>query len=700
MEKSYKVQGMTCVICKKNVENALNSVPFINTAIVNLIENEVTITFDEKEFKEDEIFKAVSDAGYKLENIKNTNNNSQLVLLIVSATLTLILMIISMNRSLILLQFILSFFVILINNNIYKSGFKSLFKLNPNMFSLVSLSSFISFVYSLFAAYKISKGYTNYHLFFESSSMVLVIVSIGKYIESRTKLKTISSIRGLTTLIPMQANLLKDGEEIIIPINEVKKNDFLLVKPGESIPQDGIVISGTSSADESMITGESFPVNKSINDEVIGGTININGMLTIKVTKLTSTTVLSNIINLTKKATMDKLPIERISDKVSKYFVSSVIIISLLTFIIWFLLSKDLEKALNFALSVLVISCPCALGLATPSAIATAINNAATNGILIKNGEILEVAGKTKTIIFDKTGTLTENKLNIVSHKEYNSEFINVLSSIEKTSNHPISKTILNKYPNGELTFDSSEFVAGEGIIAKINDDVYKVGNSKLIGNINKDDIEFADINNYSYVAATKNDKLLGIVYIADVIRETSKSAINNLIKRGIKPIMCTGDNDIAAKSVANKLNINEYMSYVKPEDKSSLVLKNKENGVVMMVGDGVNDAIALTSADVSVSIKSASDMASSTSDVILMKNDLNDISYLYDLANKTMRIIRQNLFWALGYNSVLIPIAAGVFYNSLNIVLNPMIASSAMWISSMFVILNALRINNIKRRK
>ena len=706
MEKTYEVKGMTCVICKANVEKALNKLSGVDSALVNLLENEVTINYDENTINEETLAKAVKDAGYELLINKTKTIDNEKIKLIVSILLVVILMIISMSNMHALsslsnyLELILASIIILLNIHFYNSGFKALFNGNPNMDSLVAISSFVAYIYSIYALIKINSGTLNYHLYFETAAMVLVIVQIGKRIERNTKTKTVKVIRGLATLIPMQANLLVDDKIKIIPIDELRKNDIVRVLPGESIPQDGIIINGSSSLDESMITGESLLVEKTVNDEVIGGTINIEGSLDIKISKSSNMTILSNIINLTKKATMAKIPVERFADRISKYFVFGVIVVAALTFIIWLFTSKDFELALNFALSVLVISCPCALGLATPAAIAVATGKAAKNGLLIKKPEILELAHKTKTVIFDKTGTLTQNRLAIVETKEIDKEFINALSAIEKTSNHPIAKAILAKYPDGNLEFTSSKFIAGEGIVASTKDDTYYAGNNKLIKNIPDTYLKYATENNYSYIAISKNEELLGLVYLTDILRDTSKIAIDNLYKRSIKPIMCTGDNELAAKRIAKLLNIEDYKANVKPDDKNSLVQKEKTNGIVMMVGDGVNDAIALSSADIALTINGSSDIASATSDVVLMKNDLNDIAFLYDLAKKTMRIIKQNLFWALGYNTICIPIAAGLFYNSFGLKLNPMIGSIAMWISSMFVLLNALRINNIKKEE
>ncbi len=717
MEKTYEVKGMTCVICKGNVEKALNKCDGVNSAVVNLLENEVIVNFDENKINEETLAKAVDDAGYKLLLTKEKTVNKDKVRLIVSIILCALLMYFSMSSMNMkneidhmmmvglsykdIMQLILCTIILVIYKDRFISGFKSLFHLSPNMDSLVALSSSVSYLYSIWALFKINAGYNNYNLYFETASMVVTIVAIGKYIEGNTKTKTTKIIRGLATLIPMEAHVLKDGEEKIVSINDVRKNDVLIIRPGESIPQDGVIISGSSSVDESMITGESLPIEKNIDDEVIGGTINTTGTITVKVSKSSNMTVLSNIINLTKKATTEKIPIERFADKISKYFVFGVISISLITLIVWYIVSKDLELSLNFALSVLVISCPCALGLATPAAIAVASGRSAKEGVLIKKPEILEVAGSLNTIIFDKTGTLTKNSLNVVETTIVMDDFIETLSSIEKTQNHPIAKAIVKKYPNGNITFDKVEFIAGEGVKAIKGDDVYLAGNDKLLKNSIKEEyINFATLNNYSYIGLSKNDRLMGVIYLTDILRDTSKIAITNLKKRNITPIMCTGDNEIAARKVSTLLGIEKYLAKVKPEDKNKLVNKEKENGKVAMVGDGVNDSIALSCADVSISVKSGSDIASASSDVILMKNDLNDISFLYDLSKKTLRIIKENLFWALGYNSICIPIAAGVFYKSFNLKLSPMIGAVAMWVSSMFVLANALRINTIKKEE
>lgn len=712
MEKTYEVKGMTCVICKGNVEKALNNLEGVEIAKVNLLENEVTVKFSEEKLSDTDLQKAVKNAGYDLILEKKYQKvDYDLLRLFVVIILTLTLMYVSMSSmhhptKTMYTQMVLALIIILINNNFFTSGFRSLIHLSPNMDSLVSLSSSISYLYSLYAMYRLNGDMTaDYHLYFETAAMIPTFVLIGKTIEGKSKQKTTKVIRGLATLIPMQANKLdENGNVSIIRIEDLRKNDIVRVLPGESIPQDGIVINGATSIDESMITGESLPVNKKVDDLVIGGTINTTGTIDVKINKNANMTVLSSIINLTKKATMKKIPIERFADAISKYFVFGVLSIALITFVTWILISKDIELALNFALSVLVISCPCALGLATPSAIAVATGTSAKNGILIKKPEVLEIIGKLKNIVFDKTGTLTKNKLSVVDNEILNDEFINVLTSLESYSNHPIAKAILENYPKGDLNFDTNDFVAGEGIIAKIGKDNYLAGNALLLKNngieLDEKYIDKAINNNYSFIAVCKNKNLLGIVYITDILRDTSKITIDNLKKRNIKPIMCTGDNQIAASKIAKIIGIDEYLAEVKPNDKNALVSKLKEEGIVAMVGDGVNDAIALTSADISISIKNASDIAFASSDVILMKSDLNDISFLYDLAKKTMRVIKQNMFWALFYNALFIPVAAGVLYPSFGFKLNPMIGAATMALSSIFVLSNALRIGNLKKEE
>lgn len=699
MNKTYIVEGMSCVICKNTVETGLKKIEGINDCKVNLLENEVYIDYDENLVTEQLLQKTVADLGYKLIIQNDTSIDTNKIKIIVSSSLALILMAFSMIGMFTsnqkgftkYIQLILCTAIIIINNNYYRSGFKALINKNPNMDSLVSLSSLVSYVYSLFAMF-IEK----YHLYFETSAMVLVIVSVGKYVEGINKNRATKTIRGLATLIPMQANLYVNNEIKVIPIDELKVDDIVVVKPGESIPQDGLIVLGSSQIDESMITGESMPVNKSVNDEVIGGTVNCNGEIIVKITKRNTQTTLSKIISLTKQATMTKIPVERLADIISKHFVKTVIGISIFTFILWLIIAKNIELALNFSLSVLVISCPCALGLATPSAVSVATGKCASNGILIKNPEVLEIAGKIKYLILDKTGTLTKNKLEILDIQSYDDNFINVLSSLERLSNHPIASTILDKYPNGNIVFDHFEQVSSQGIIGYKDNDVYFAGNLKLASKY----INNIRINNNSYILVGKNNKLLGIISVGDILKQSSYQAIASFYARDITPIMCTGDNNHVAKDIANRLSIKDYISSLTPKDKNDIVIEKKKAGVVAMVGDGINDAIALSSADVSISLANGTDIAYATSDVVLMSNEIDDIAFLIDVSRKTMSIIKQNLFWALFYNAIFIPIAAGLLYKPFGLALTPIFGSVAMCFSSIIVITNSLRINSMKKQE
>lgn len=700
MEKTYVVEGMTCVICKNNVEKTLNKIEGVNSAIVSLMDNEVLIDFNENKVNEKIMHDFLKQEGYELVINSKRKYSSSFIKLLISIVLTIFLMIISMsnmhNAELSkYYQLVLASIIILININYYKSGFKSLFMGRPNMDTLVSISSFISYLYSLYALFNHDK----YNLYFETSAMVLVIVSLGKYLEEKNKRKTTKFIRGLSTLIPMQANLLIDNQVKIVPIEEIKKGDHILIEPGQSIPQDGIVISGSSNVDESLITGESGSNLKTINSQVIGGTINIDGQLIIEVNKVSTQTTLSKIVSLAKQATLNKIPIERFADKISYYFVYGILAISLITFIVWMIINKDIELAMNFALSVLVISCPCALGLATPSAIAVACNTATKNNLLIKNPEILEIAHKIKNVILDKTGTITQNKLSVVESIAYDDSFEKVLSSLEKNSNHPIGKAIKELYTSDAISFDEITQISGEGILGKLGNDEYFAGNETMLNKhgIKLDEqLTFGKENNYSYIGVGKNSQLLGIVYLSDKIKQSSIQAINNLNNKSINLVIATGDNETTTSIIAKILKINNYYAAIKPEDKKTIVEKYKKEAVTAMVGDGINDAIALSSADVSISLNDGTDIANAASDVTLLTNDLKGISFLINLSKKTMHIIKQNLFWALLYNAIFIPVAAGCLYK-LGIVLNPMIGSITMSISSLFVISNALRIKNIK---
>ena len=690
MNNIFKVEGMSCVICKNTVEKTLNNMNGVNEARVNLLENEVYIDYND-DITFEMLEKVIKDAGYTLLK-KKKENKKPLIKLIISIILSITSMLLMHHSP--LLQLIIVATIYILNINILTSGIRSLIKLNPNMNSLVSISSLTALIYSLINVYI----FNNEKVFFETSVMILTIVSIGKYIEQGTKSKATSILRGLSTLIPMQANLKKDDGQIeIIPISQLKKNNIVIVKSGESIPQDGQIIKGQGQIDESMITGESLPVDKKENDTVIGGSILIDGLLEVLITTTPNTTILSNIINQTKASLTKKIPIEKLADKISKYFVYTVLTLSIITFIVWIVMSKNLELSINFALSVMVISCPCALGLATPSAIYVANSSAAINGILIKNPNILEIFHKTKYLILDKTGTLTENKLHIVKEEKYDDSFIDVICSLESRSNHPIAKTIVSNYKYTPIAFDSIEEIKGKGIKAIKNNSIYFIGN---INYLKENNIIFKQNDEASslIIGASKDGKLLGLIHLKDVIRKNTIPALNSLKEKNINLILCTGDNEKSALLLNEQFSFDEINFNIKPEQKNEIITSFKQKGITTMVGDGINDAIALSNANISISVNEASDIANASSDIVLINNDINDINYLYDLSKKTMRIIKQNLFWALFYNAIFIPLAAGLLYNKFGIMLTPIIGSITMSISSILVISNALRIKLLKR--
>ena len=693
MNTIYKVEGMSCIICKNTVEKTLNRLDGVKEARVNLLDNEVYVEYDNITFEE--MAKAVKDAGYKLLK-KKKENKSSLIKLILSLLISIFLMICMRFEINPLIQILLVLIVYVLNLEILTSGIKSIINLNPNMNALVSISSITSLLYSILNTLLFKQG----HSFFDTSAMILSIVAIGKYIEKGTKSKATSILRGLSTLIPMQANLKKENGQIeVIPISELKKGNIVLIRNGESIPQDGLIIKGQGQIDESMITGESLPINKAENDEVIGGSVLIDGLLEVLITSIPSATILSNIINQTKESLTKKIPIEKLADKISKYFVYGVLAISVLTFVIWEITTHDFELSINFALSVMVISCPCALGLATPAAIYVANSSAARNGVLIKNPSILELFHKTKHIIFDKTGTLTENKLHISKEEIYDDSFIDVICSLESNSTHPIANTITSNYKYNPITFDSVEEIKGKGIKAIKGQSTYYVGNINFLKE-NEAIVYELPTDPSLIIGAIKDSKLLGILYLNDVIRESSVKALNALKEKNINLILCTGDNETQARALYEKFQFNKVHFNVKPENKSEIINEYKKDNITTMVGDGINDAIALSNANVSISVNEASDIANAASDVILINNDINDINYLYDLSKKTMQIIKQNLFWALFYNAIFIPLASGIFYNGFGIMLTPIIGTITMSLSSIIVIGNALRIGKINKEK
>ncbi len=717
MKKDLEVKGMSCAICKMTIEKNLNKMEGVNKCEVNLLENDMIIDYDEDKVKLEEIAQTVDKLGYELvlDKSKAKIDYSKLKL-IISTVLVVLLMYVAMGHMFGLpsishdmvvvgiVELIIATIIYILEGKYFVSGIKSVLHLNPNMDSLVAISTGVSYLYSLYAIFKIALGDHSFHYYFETGAMILVIVSIGKYIEGLNKEKTTKAIRMLANLRPMTATKLLDGKEVVVPLDDLSVGDIIITRAGETIAQDGTIIEGVTNVDESMLTGESMPVNKKVGQSVIGGTINLTGAIKIKVSKTNEDSVLSKIIEMTKEATTKKIPIQRFADKVSSFFVPGVILIAFITFVIWFIVSHDFELSMNFALSVLVISCPCALGLATPSAIMVANGVSAKNGILIRHPEVLEIAHDIKTIIMDKTGTITANKPQIIKTIKLDPSFEAIIYNLERNSKHPIAKAILEKYSAKDISFESFEEISGRGIKAKLGDHIFLAGNLKLMQEnqveVKEEYLSEAKEKAYSYVLVAEDKKLLGLVYIADVIKKESAAAIKELKELGVKSVMCTGDNKLIAQNVAEKVGIDEYYAQVKPEDKYQIIKDHQKEGLVAMVGDGINDAIALSGADVSFAIAAGSDIAYESSDLILMKNDLGDIPFMIKVSQFTMRVIKQNLFWALFYNIIFIPLAAGCFYSTFGIMLNPMVGAFSMSISSIIVLSNALRIRKMHKKE
>ena len=753
MKQSFDIKGMTCSACSSAVNKAVSKLDAVHDVTVNLMSNSMTVEYDDTIISDKDISNAVKDAGYsaKLQNTKNEVENekadiweeqlqSMLFRLKVSIPLTIILMYISMGHMLNLpipdflsgtkgaisfafTQFLISIPIVFVNRSYFEKGFKTLIKKSPNMDSLISIGSSSALIYGIFAIYRMaySQGIGDidtlhkYHhnLYFVSAVMILTLITLGKYFETKSKKKTNNAITSLINLRPSIAHLVKDDEIIDIKIDDVKIGDILQLKSGESVPVDGIIISGTGNIDESAITGESIPVEKNIGDEVIGATINKSGSFTFKVTKVGSETVLSKIIDLVKEANTKKAPIESIADKISGVFVPIVITLAIITFVCWKILGYDTEFALNLAVSVLVISCPCALGLATPVAIMVGTFQGAKNGLLFKSAESLEIMQGIDTIVFDKTGTLTQGTPSvtdvILSDRYTKEEFFMLARSLEQNSQQPLAIAITNYAREFSPTKTVDDFyeISGRGIRGVIENKKILAGNMNFMkeNHINTDPFEYYASNLQSLGKTTVffaiDDIPVAIIGISDIEKNTSKIAIQSLKKLGIKTIMLTGDNNKTAKNISDKLELDEYISDVMPDQKEKVISDLKNQGKkVAMVGDGINDSPALASANIGIAIGAGTDIAIESADIILMNSDLQDLITTINLSKATLKNIKQNLFWAFFYNIICIPLAMGVFYPIFGITLNPMIASVSMSFSSVFVVTNALRLRNFKADK
>lgn len=727
------IDGMTCSACSNGLEKYLNKQNGIFNSSVNLVMANATITYDEKILNQEKIEKYIKQAGFKSLGVFkkiNTKKNSkkEKIQFIIFTILAIILMYIAMGHmvGLPIINFlsphnnpinytmcllILAIAFLIYGYDILKNGYKNLIHKIPNMDTLVAIGVISSFAYSLYGVFMIFKGNLHYvmNLYFESSAIIIYFVKLGRYIDKISKDKTKEAIQKLVEITPNQAIIEVNGVQKQVTLDEIKKGDIVISKAGDKIAVDGEIIEGNAHLDESFITGESKPVAKSIGEKVIAGSLNYDGFIKYKAERIGKESTISEIVKLVIEASNTKAPIAKIADKISGYFVPTVIVIAIITFVSYLFLGYDIKTALSTFITVLVVACPCSLGLATPLAIVISEGLCAGNGILVKKSEILENASKINTIVFDKTGTLTYGKLKISKIYNYSNipqnQLIKMVGSIEEKSTHPIGKAFMDYMVENKiekLNVENMQNIAGYGIIGTINNEKIILGNRKIIekfsieNNHLKDEKDLA-LGGNSIVYIANENKILALIGVNDVVRENAKDVIKELKKYNVKTIMLTGDNKQTAEKIGKELEITEVISNVLPSQKSDTIKSLKENeNKVMMCGDGINDSPAITNADIGVSVKSGTDIAMDSSDVILTKNDLYSILKLIKISEKTVKNIKQNLFWAFFYNCLMIPVAIG-FFKPLGISINPMIASLAMVFSSLTVILNALRLKKLK---
>ena len=736
---TFNVTGMSCASCARTVENALNKNEDIK-ASVNIATEKVNIEYDENKYNFEKIKKIVENSGYGLvetlseeekmqmyeDKIKSLRNK-----LILAAVFAIPLMYISMGHMMgihlpdivnpkknaaiySIVQLLLTIPVVYAGKDFFIHGFKNLVRKSPTMDSLIAMGASAAIIYSLYATYMTITVDPEYHmnLYFESAGTIITLILLGKLLEARTKGQTSSAIKKLIGLQPKKAKIIENGVEKEVLIENIKVGDIIVVKPGEKIAVDGKIVNGNTSVDESMITGESIPVSKNIGDKVIGGSINKNGSIQFEATEIGKDTVLSQIIKLVEEAQGSKAPISRMADIVAGYFVPIVIMIATITGIVWFISGSGLTAALTFFISVLVIACPCALGLATPTSIMVGTGKGAENGILIKSGEALETAHKIKTVVLDKTGTITKGKPVLTDLKVYNNfdenEILQLAASAENNSEHPLAEAIVNgaKERNVEFKqYDKFRAMPGYGIRATIDEKEIQIGNRKLMASRKisteaaEKDYEILSNEGKTPMFISVNNELAGLIAVADVVKETSKEAVEKMHKLGLKVIMLTGDNEKTAKYIAKEVGIDRVIGEILPFQKSEEVKKLQEAGeFVAMVGDGINDSPALAQANVGIAIGSGTDVAIESADIVLIRNDLNDVAGAIALSKATITNIKENLFWAFFYNVIGIPFAAGIFYAFFNgPKLDPMIAAFAMSLSSVSVLMNALRLKFFK---
>ncbi len=727
------IDGMTCSACSNGLEKYLNKQNGISNASVNLVMANATVEYDEKILNQAKIEEFVKQAGFKslgeFKEIKLENKSKkEKIKFIVFTILAILLMYISMGHMINLptldiinshthglyyatILLILTIAFMAYGFDILKNGYKNLIHKTPNMDTLVGIGVISSFLYSLYGLFMIAKGNHSYtmNLYFESAAIVIYFIKLGRYIDGISKDKTKEAISKLVKITPEKAVIRKDGIEKEVTLDEIQKGDTVISKPGEKIAVDGEITLGKAHLDESFITGESKPVTKEIGSKVIAGSMNYDGYIEYRAEKIGKESTISEIVRLVVEASNTKAPIAKMADKVSGYFVPSVIVIAIVTFVIYLLIGAEFNVALSTFVTVLVVACPCSLGLATPLAIVVSEGLCASNNILVKKSEILENAQKVDTIIFDKTGTLTYGKLKIAEVINYSDmedkKLLQLVGSIEAKSSHPIGKAFTDYMAEEKLeniNIDEFENVAGHGITAKIGDEEVIIGNAKILekyqinNSYTEDEKKLAEKGN-SIIYVAKSNKVMALIGVNDVVRENAKEVIDTLNKNKIQTIMLTGDNKETAEKIAKEIGITKVISNVLPSEKANMVKKLKEeNRFVMMCGDGINDSPALASSDIGVSVNSGTDIAMDSSDVILTRNNLVSIINLINISKKTIRNIKQNLFWAFFYNCLMIPVAIGVL-KPIGISINPMIASIAMVFSSITVILNASRLKNIK---
>ena len=729
-EHTIGIGGMVCASCSSAVEKTLNKLDGIGLAQVNLASETATIQFDESKLSFDEIKRAVERIGYSVieevdEKARNAEKEKELVdlkhRLIVSSILTLLLLVLAMGPMLgltlpfshltnALLQLALTIGTIICGIAFFTKGFYSLFKREPNMDSLVAIGTSASFLYSLWGVYQLflENHMAAHALYFEGVGTILTLVMLGRYLENRSKGKTGEAIKKLMELAPATATILSDGKQVIVEASLVEVGDIILVKPGEKLPVDGVVLSGASSIDESLLTGESLPVEKQLGSTVYAATLNTTGVLQYRASKVGSDTALANIISLVQEAQGSKAPIARVADKISGVFVPIVMGISVLTFLLWYITGSSFDTAIIRAVSVLVIACPCSLGLATPIAIMVSSGKGARLGILFRHAAAIEQLKGVKTVIFDKTGTLTEGKP-VVTDLEGDDKdlLLKLAASVENNSEHPLSHAVVRKAEEEHLKLEKADdfnAVVGKGIEATVEGMRVQVGNLAMmeLHDISVPLSSLATLQQLSDQGKTpllvaKDGVLFGIIGVADTLRKETADAIALLKKEHIKTVMLTGDNERTARAIAKQAGIDEYLAGQLPNQKEEAIQGYAKLGPVAMVGDGINDAPALAKADVGIAVGSATDVARETADIVLVRNNLKDVSKAFQLSRATMHNIHENLFWAFFYNTLGIPVAAGLLTRFGGPQLSPMLAAFAMSMSSVCVVANALRLNRFK---